>query len=254
MAEMTLEGSPYLRTLAEGLHRSISIFWTAPRIVSPRLTFSHFPEVQELFKRPLTIWENLNANDDDQRRLSLGPLLDRSSELIDELVGSFLNPSCQFELNFILLNTLGRWTRGTGENPLRVERALDNALNDCSEELNGLNIDELRLLLHFFFLPYQNGPQAQELFNEFFWLCSNLRRSEVTERWKERSSASQARAKEIGQFYQRLIGMSNRSVLSGYIPDLKACISLSGEYLRWIETKPSPTTIFISGDVEPLFI
>ena len=57
----------------------------------------------------MTIWDNLNANDYDQRRLCLGPFSGRSSILSSQLSGILMNPNCEFELNFIPLNTLGQW-------------------------------------------------------------------------------------------------------------------------------------------------
>jgi protein O-GlcNAcase/histone acetyltransferase len=54
-------------------------------------------------KRPVTIWDNLNANDYDQRHLCLGPFTGRSSDLSFRLSGMLINPNCEFELNFIPL-------------------------------------------------------------------------------------------------------------------------------------------------------
>ena len=128
MAKPSLEKSLYLQTIGNGLDENIEIFWTGkfscasferwrdrdesfvgPRVISRRLTSSHLSVVNNLLRRPVTIWDNLNANDYDQRRLCLGPLAGRSSTLSSHLSGLLSNPNCEFELNFIPLNTLGQW-------------------------------------------------------------------------------------------------------------------------------------------------
>lgn len=109
MAKPSLEKSLYLQTIGNVLDENIEIFWTGPRVISRRLTSSHLSIVNQIFRRRVTIWDNLNANDYDQRRLCLGPFSGRSSTLSSLLSGMLINPNCEFELNFIPLNTLGQW-------------------------------------------------------------------------------------------------------------------------------------------------
>jgi hypothetical protein len=41
-------------------------------------------------------------------------------------------------------------------------------------DANGdLTIDDIRLLVELFYLPYQNGPNAQQIFLDFYWLRFN---------------------------------------------------------------------------------
>ena len=257
MAQPSLESSPYLQTLGTGLQQGISIFWTGPKVVSRRVTSSHLADVQRVLKRRVTIWENLNANDYDQRRLCLGPLTGRSSDLIGQLNGLLINPNCEFEVNFIPLNTLAQWFHSSPATPYRVEEALEKALRDWLDELPGLTLDDLRLLVDFFYLPYQNGRQAQTLLNEFYWLRWTCE-EKIDEEWKRRSSIYREKVKEIQHFYERMIAMNNRAVLYdlyGYIQDLNSCISLSRQFLQWLEERPSSSSSssssFMSGDVEP---
>ena len=77
-------------------------------MVSRRITVSHILSVNSVLQRRVTIWDNLNANDYDQRRLCLGPFSGRSVNLSSEICGMLTNPNCEFELNFIPLNTLGQ--------------------------------------------------------------------------------------------------------------------------------------------------
>ena len=78
-------------------------------MVSHSLTLSHLLSVKNVLKRRVTIWENLNANDYDQRCLCLGPFSGRSSKISAEICGILTNGNCEFELNFIPFHTLGQW-------------------------------------------------------------------------------------------------------------------------------------------------
>jgi protein O-GlcNAcase/histone acetyltransferase len=213
-------------------------------VVSRCISVSHILSVNNVLQRRVTIWDNLNANDYDQRRLCLGPFSGRSSNLLCRLSGMLINPNCEFELNFIPLNTLGQWFRSLPineiddddddqENIYNIEKAFDRSLiqwlpefnqiksaNDSQQiskieycpqamspkchlisslvtdedsqdsineignnstkihrmecDANGdLTLDDIRLLVELFYLPYQNGPNAQQMFSNFYWLRFN---------------------------------------------------------------------------------
>lgn len=57
------------------------------------------------------IWDNIHANDYDQRRLFLGPYVGRSVELIPKLNGVLTNPNCEYGANYIPIHTLGQWSQ-----------------------------------------------------------------------------------------------------------------------------------------------
>ena len=233
MCQPSLEKSLYLQTLGSGLHGEIEIFWTGPKVISRRLTSSHLCRVNDILQRRVTIWDNLHANDYDQRRLYLGPFSGRSSDLSSRLSGLLINPNCEFEVNFIPFNTLGQWFHSlnlssteqidddddTSFDVYRPGQALDKALLDWLPEFNkikssidehsSLNVDEdsqdsitenlvsltttttkkahrmecdtngdftlddIRLLVDLFYLPYENGSRAQQIFLDFFWLRFN---------------------------------------------------------------------------------
>ncbi|CAF3072516.1 unnamed protein product [Rotaria sp. Silwood2] len=109
MAKPSIEKSSYLQTIGDGLHTDIDIFWTGPKVVSRRITMSHLLSINNILKRRVIIWDNLNANDYDQRRLCMGPYSGRSLNISKEVCGILLNPNCEFELNFVPLHTLGQW-------------------------------------------------------------------------------------------------------------------------------------------------
>ncbi|CAF3557880.1 unnamed protein product, partial [Rotaria sp. Silwood2] len=108
MAKPSLQESSYLQTIGNGLHPHIDIFWTGPKVVSRQISVNHIISVNNVLKRRVTIWDNLNANDYDQRRLCIGPFSGRSLKC-SHLNGMLTNPNCEFELNFIPYHTLGQW-------------------------------------------------------------------------------------------------------------------------------------------------
>ena len=57
------------------------------------------------------IWDNLHANDYDQRRLFLGPYSGRSTALIPKLRGVLTNPNCEYGANYIPIHTLAQWAK-----------------------------------------------------------------------------------------------------------------------------------------------
>ena len=61
-----------------------------------------------LQRKPL-IWDNIHANDYDDRRVFLGPFKGRPFELYKSTNGVMTNPNCEFEANFIAFDTLSRW-------------------------------------------------------------------------------------------------------------------------------------------------
>uniref|UniRef100_A0A8C8MNF3 protein O-GlcNAcase n=1 Tax=Oncorhynchus tshawytscha TaxID=74940 RepID=A0A8C8MNF3_ONCTS len=101
--------SPYLHTVGEKLLPGIEVLWTGPKVVSKDITVESIEEVSKILKRAPVIWDNIHANDYDQKRLFLGPYKGRSTELIPRLKGVLTNPNCEFESNFVAIHTLATW-------------------------------------------------------------------------------------------------------------------------------------------------
>lgn len=126
--------SPYLRTVGEKLLPGIEVLWTGklyflwvdwnnslkilkmpfcvwtgPKVVSKDITVESIEEVTKILRRAPVIWDNIHANDYDQKRLFLGPYKGRSTELIPRLKGVLTNPNCEFESNFVAIHTLATW-------------------------------------------------------------------------------------------------------------------------------------------------
>lgn len=103
--------SEYLNTLGSKLAQEIDIMWTGPKVISRLLTVESIEEITEVLRRPPVIWDNLHANDYDQKRVFLGPYSGRSPDLIPKLRGVLTNPNCEYGANFIAIHTLAQWSR-----------------------------------------------------------------------------------------------------------------------------------------------
>lgn len=77
--------------------------------MSKDITVESIEEVSKILRRAPVIWDNIHANDYDQKRLFLGPYKGRSTELIPRLKGVLTNPNCEFESNFVAIHTLATW-------------------------------------------------------------------------------------------------------------------------------------------------
>uniref|UniRef100_A0A8C2WVX2 O-GlcNAcase n=1 Tax=Cyclopterus lumpus TaxID=8103 RepID=A0A8C2WVX2_CYCLU len=82
---------------------------TGPKVVSKDISVESIEEVSKIIRRAPVIWDNIHANDYDQKRLFLGPYKGRSTELIPRLKGVLTNPNCEFESNFVAIHTLATW-------------------------------------------------------------------------------------------------------------------------------------------------
>ncbi|XP_052863391.1 protein O-GlcNAcase [Anopheles cruzii] len=107
----TVKQSEYLNTLGTKLVKAIDVLWTGPKVISKVLTVECIEEITEVLHRPPVIWDNLHANDYDQKRVFLGPYSGRSPELIPLLRGVVTNPNCEFHANAIAIQTLAFWSK-----------------------------------------------------------------------------------------------------------------------------------------------
>ncbi|KAK2709925.1 protein O-GlcNAcase-like isoform X3 [Artemia franciscana] len=106
-----VRNSEYLNTIGEKLAPGIDIFWTGPKVISRIISVESIEEISEVLHRPPVIWDNLHANDYDQKRLFLGPYSGRVPELIPKLRGVITNPNCEYGANFVAIHSLAQWSR-----------------------------------------------------------------------------------------------------------------------------------------------
>lgn len=109
---------------------------TGPKVISKTISISSIDELASVLCRPPVIWDNLHANDYDQRLLFLGPYEGRSSELIPRLNGVLTNPNCEYGANYVAIHTLSQWSKcGPNHNGeidclYDSKEALSKALNE----------------------------------------------------------------------------------------------------------------------------
>lgn len=130
----TVSNSEYLNTLGNKLMQEIDILWTGPKVISKYLTIESIQEITEVLRRKPVIWDNLHANDYDQKRVFLGPYSGRSPELIPLLRGVLTNPNCEFHANSIAIHTLAHWSKCSSDTKIHNSISADIKLETESED------------------------------------------------------------------------------------------------------------------------
>ena len=87
------------------------LIFPGPKVISKLITVESIEELSKTIKRPPVIWDNLHANDYDQRRLFLGPYDGRSVALIQKLRGVLTNPNCEYGTCYVPVHTLAQWSK-----------------------------------------------------------------------------------------------------------------------------------------------
>ncbi|XP_067618592.1 protein O-GlcNAcase [Eurosta solidaginis] len=137
----TVHDSEYLNTLGSKLNHDIDIMWTGNKVISKIISIESIQEITEVLRRPPVIWDNLHANDYDQKRVFLGPYSGRSPELIQHLRGVMTNPNCEFHANTIAIHTLASWSKCRLDSKVNSSLSADIKLETENED--GTNEEEL---------------------------------------------------------------------------------------------------------------
>ena len=168
MAERPLGGEGYLETVGRELHPEIGVFWTGPEIISREITVVHIAELSAKLRRPPIVWDNLHANDYDGRRFFCGPYAGRPPELRGAVGGLLVNPNCEFPLNYVPLRTLARFVNLPTAAPWDSREAYLAALREWWPSFATIGAplgwDDFVLFCDCFYLPHEEGPEAEALF------------------------------------------------------------------------------------------
>jgi protein O-GlcNAcase/histone acetyltransferase len=167
MAERHLGGAGYLETVGRTLAADIDIFWTGPEIISREISAAHCRQLQQTLRRKPLIWDNLHANDYDGRRFCCGPYAGRPVEMRDEVAGLLVNPNNEFPLNFVPLKTLAEFVRceGTWDPRAAYLSAICDWLPSFeTADSSSVELEDLILLGDCYYLPYEEGPEAESLY------------------------------------------------------------------------------------------
>ncbi|XP_066145811.1 protein O-GlcNAcase isoform X1 [Euwallacea fornicatus] len=137
--------SEYLNTLGLKLSQDINIMWTGNKVISRILTKENVQEITEALRRPPVIWDNLHANDYDQKRVFLGPYSGRSPDLISKLRGVVTNPNCEYGANFVATHTLAQWSKCSfdGQRDLSINDTVSADIKLETETEDGLSGEDV---------------------------------------------------------------------------------------------------------------
>jgi hypothetical protein len=165
MAAAGLGGDGYLRAIGQGLLPGIDVLWTGPEIVSRELTLAHVREVGAVLGRKPVIWDNLHANDYDGRRFYCGPYSGRSLTLRAEIGGMLTNPNNELPLNYVPIRTLAQYLRAEGHwDPRQAWLGAMAEWHASFETVSGVvDADDLMLFGDCYYLPHEEGPGAEAL-------------------------------------------------------------------------------------------
>jgi protein O-GlcNAcase/histone acetyltransferase len=168
MEKRQLGGAGYLETAGRELAADIDVFWTGPEIVSGAIQEAELAAVSQRLRRPPVLWDNLHANDYDRRRFHCGPCAGRPPAIQKSLRGWLLNPNCEFLLNYVPLRTLGACLQASGNWDPR--QGYLEAMREWSGRFDAvrqpLSFEELVLFGDCFYLPYEEGAEAERLYQE----------------------------------------------------------------------------------------
>ena len=110
-----------------------------PKVISKSISLPSIKELSAVLQRPPVIWDNLHANDYDQRRLFLGPYCGRSVTLHAHMNGVLTNPNCEYTANYVAIHTLAQWSRSAAElakRPSPTRQAIQLEVEGQTNELN----------------------------------------------------------------------------------------------------------------------
>jgi protein O-GlcNAcase/histone acetyltransferase len=166
MAERNYGGEGYLATIGRELLPEIDVFWTGPEIISREIPVAHIRDLQSILRRKPLLWDNLHANDYDGRRFFCGPYAGRAPALRGEVAGLLTNPNCEFVLNYVPLRTLADFVKC--ESNWDARQAYLSAMREWLPRFatvgQPLTLEDLILFGDSYYLPYEEGPEAEELF------------------------------------------------------------------------------------------
>jgi protein O-GlcNAcase/histone acetyltransferase len=244
--------SDYLQQLGKRLDGAIQIFWTGPEIISETITLDSLREVRRALRRKPLLWDNLHANDYDQRRIYLGPYAGRPLEMRAEVAGILSNPNCQFEANYIPLRTLAMYARAEGA--WHPRRAFQAALKSWWPQWKthgpgGLAVEELELLCDCFYLPTQLGPGAASFLEDVGFL---LRRT--PKRWGNTGRRFERTCASLIGLFDKMSALKNRELLHALyrrVWELREETRLIGKYVRWRKSDPPAGQKFVSTENPP---
>jgi hypothetical protein len=233
MAGRKYGGPDYLATIGRELVTGVDVIWTGPEIISREISVTHIRELVGVLRRKPLIWDNLFANDYDGRRFYCGPYSGRSPELRAEVSGLLINPNNEFSLNYVPLRTLAGFVGSEGEWDPRT--AYLSAMQEWRPRFatvgEPVSLEDLVLFGDCYYLPYEEGPEAEALYD-------SLRNLVATEpaSWGGRAASFRGKAARLRGFCVRMTELRDRPLfyaLSRRVWELREELDLLEKYLEF---------------------
>jgi protein O-GlcNAcase / histone acetyltransferase len=231
MVNAGLGGEGYLHTIGRDLMPSIDVFWTGPDIVSREITAEHVAEITSVLRRRPLIWDNLFANDYDGHRFFCGPYAGRPHGLRTATNGLLINPNNELPLNYVPLHTFSAFVHdaesGRDYEPRAAYLAAMREWAAWFDTINGpIPLDDVILLGDCYYLPYEDGPEADALYQQA--------RQVIAAPLLEEAALFRKRAGHLRQLCARLAELRRRTLfhaLSRRVWDLKEELDLLDRYV-----------------------
>jgi protein O-GlcNAcase/histone acetyltransferase len=246
MAESVPGAQTYLVAVGRELQPDIEIVWTGPEIISREIPVSHVQELQPVLQRKPLIWDNLHANDYDGRRFFCGPYSGRLPALRNEVSGMLLNPNNEFLLNYVPLRTLAAFMRcqNTWDARTAYLAAMEEWLQSFATISQPIALDDLVLFGDCYYLPHEEGPEAEALYRQ---ACELLRADRGE--WGEDAAAFRRQASRLRELCDRMTEVRHRPLfyaLSRRIWELREELDLLAGYVEFRSATASSDTAFRS--------
>ncbi|HXJ58856.1 MAG TPA: beta-N-acetylglucosaminidase domain-containing protein [Verrucomicrobiae bacterium] len=237
MAECKLGGEGYLTILGQTLDPNIDVFWTGPEIISPEIPVASIQDLHKLLHRKPIIWDNLHANDYDGHRFFCGPYAGRLPALRQEVNGLLINPNCEFPLNYVPLRTFGEFLccQGCWEPRAAYLAAVQEWWTRFATAGSPLDLRDLTLFADAYYLPFEEGPEAQALYRMARELLS-----QPPSRWGAQAARFREQTTRLRAFCARLPELRDRPLfhaLSRRAWELREELDLLE---RYVEFKSAP--------------
>jgi len=144
-----VQNNQYLKDLAAGFSKDITLLWTGPAIISQALDKSCLQTISDMFNGNVVIWDNLYANDYCPAKLFVGPYFGRAQSAKKVTRGILLNPTGLLHTDIFLLYLLASFV-----NYVAPKAAWKNIIDKLSIP------NEFVIVAAFFDMPFSQSPYA----------------------------------------------------------------------------------------------
>ncbi|NXE92763.1 OGA GlcNAcase, partial [Menura novaehollandiae] len=126
-----------------------------------------------------------------------------------------------------------------------------------------LTLEEVRMLVELFYLPYDHGALAQELLEHFHWLRANSLSVGVPAtapdacggtRWRGRAQSFQLLCARTCRLHSRFVSTAGRALLYDlhpYLWDIRNMLLAASAFVLWLGCQSITAPVLLGRDAEP---